>query len=128
MEARSETGAGNHMRGKNDGDLSKVRKGTIHLADSRLPKGMDLGASGDRGNVLDLFLGMARRTAEESGGKNMKDESIRKLTREECEKLSDVMGFGPNSLQDYEGRYTKIILKSPKTVRGITGLVFRNKD
>lgn len=58
----------------------------------------------------------------------MKDESIRKLTRKDCEMLSEVMGYGGNSLRDYEGRYTKIVLKSPKKVHGITGLVFRNKD
>jgi hypothetical protein len=56
----------------------------------------------------------------------MKDESIRKLTKTECEQLSKVMGYGPNSLQEYEGRYTRIILKSPKKIKSFAGRVYRN--
>ena len=56
----------------------------------------------------------------------MKDESIRKLTKQECELLSEVMGYGANSLQEYEGRYTRIILKSPKKIKNFAGSVYRN--
>jgi hypothetical protein len=58
----------------------------------------------------------------------MKDTSIRKLTKKDCEMLSEVMGFVPGSLQDYEGRHVKIILKSPKNVKGVCGSVYRNPD
>lgn len=57
----------------------------------------------------------------------MREESIRKLTKKDCEMLSEVLGYYyPEALQDYEGRYTKIILKSPKKVRGISGRAYRN--
>ena len=52
----------------------------------------------------------------------MKDQSIRKLTKEECRKLAEVMGFGPGSLDDYEGRYTKIKLISPKRIDSWNGV------
>ena len=56
----------------------------------------------------------------------MKDESIRKLTKTECKLLSEIMGYGANSLQEYEGRYTRIILKSPKKIKNFAGSVYRN--
>ena len=43
----------------------------------------------------------------------MKDQSIRKLTLEECRALAKVMGYYPEALDDYEGRYTKIRINSP---------------
>ena len=52
----------------------------------------------------------------------MKDQSIRKLTLKECRLLSEVMGFGGDSLDDYEGRYTKIKLISPKRIDSWDGI------
>ena len=56
----------------------------------------------------------------------MKDKSIRKLTKKECRMLSEAMGFGESSLTHFEGRYVKIILKSPRRVKGCCGQVYRN--
>jgi hypothetical protein len=52
----------------------------------------------------------------------MKDQSIRKLTKEECRVLSEVMGFGKESLNEYIGRYTKIKLISPKRIDSWDGV------
>ena len=52
----------------------------------------------------------------------MKDQSIRKLTLKECRALSEVMGFGGGSLDDYEGRYVKIKLISPKRIDSWNGV------
>ena len=56
----------------------------------------------------------------------MKCKSLRKLTKDECDSLSIVMGYGPGSLDEYIGRYTHIILKSPKTLTSITGRKYHN--
>jgi hypothetical protein len=52
----------------------------------------------------------------------MKDQSIRKLTLKECRLLSEVMGFCKESLDDYEGRYVKIKLISPKRIDSWDGV------
>jgi hypothetical protein len=52
----------------------------------------------------------------------MKDQSIRKLTLEECRSLSEVMGFTDKALDDYEGRYVKIKLISPKRIDSWDGV------
>jgi len=44
----------------------------------------------------------------------MKDQSIRRLTRDECRALAKIMGFCPAALDDYAGRDTKIRINSPK--------------
>jgi hypothetical protein len=59
----------------------------------------------------------------------MKDQSIRKLTLEECRKLAIVMGFCRHSLDDYSGRYVKIKLISPKRISGLLGCtIYENKN
>jgi hypothetical protein len=50
----------------------------------------------------------------------MKDQVIRKLTLAECRALATVMGYYPEALDSYEGRYTAIRLNSPKKVKGIS--------
>ena len=57
----------------------------------------------------------------------MKDISLRKLTEEEAAMLEKVMGFANNVLKPYEGRWVKIILKSPKKFRGCSGEVYINE-
>ena len=52
----------------------------------------------------------------------MKDQSIRKLTKTECRALSKVMGYYPEALDCYEGRYTKIRINSPKRVDSWDGV------
>jgi hypothetical protein len=52
----------------------------------------------------------------------MKDQSIRKLTKEECRKLADVMGFEKGAVDSYEGRYVKIKLISPKRIDSWDGV------
>lgn len=52
----------------------------------------------------------------------MKDQSIRKLTLGECRLLAEVMGFSEDALDDYEGRYTKIRLNSPKRIDSWDGV------
>jgi len=52
----------------------------------------------------------------------MKDQSIRKLTLKECRALATVMGYYPEALDSYEGRYTKIRLNSPKWVDSWDGV------
>ena len=52
----------------------------------------------------------------------MKDQSIRKLTLKECRALSEVMGYYPEALDDYEGRYVKIKLISPKRIDSWDGV------
>jgi len=58
------------------------------------------------------------------GYADIKDQSIRKLTLKECRLLSEVMGFGKegHGLDDYEGRYTKIKLISPKRIDSWDGI------
>lgn len=59
----------------------------------------------------------------------MKDQSIRKLTKEECRKLAEVMGFEKDALDSYEGRYAKIKLISPKRVDSWDGVfVYANTN
>ena len=59
----------------------------------------------------------------------MKDQSIRKLTLKECRALSEVMGYYPKALDDYEGRYVKIKLISPKRISGLLGCtIYENKN
>jgi hypothetical protein len=52
----------------------------------------------------------------------MKDQSIRKLTKIECRVLSKVMGYYPEALDCYEGRYIKIRINSPKWVDSWDGV------
>ena len=52
----------------------------------------------------------------------MKDQSIRKLTKEECQALAKVMGYYPGALDEYEGRYVKIRLNSPKWIDSWDGI------
>ena len=62
------------------------------------------------------------------GDKTMKDDSIRKLTKNDCINLAEIMGFMPGTLKYYEGRHVKIIIKSPKTIKSkATGLTYRNE-
>ena len=59
----------------------------------------------------------------------MKDQSIRKLTLAECRALAKVMGFSHDALDDYEGRYTKIRLNSPKRIDSWNGVaVYMNEN
>jgi hypothetical protein len=58
----------------------------------------------------------------------MKDQSIRKLTLKECRALSKVMGFNPESLDDYEGRYVKIKLISPKRIDSWDGVLIHMNE
>lgn len=53
----------------------------------------------------------------------MKDQSIRKITLKECRALATVMGFAPGSLDEYEGRYVKIRLNSPKRIDSWDGVM-----
>ena len=52
----------------------------------------------------------------------MKDQSIRKLTLDECRALAKVMGYSAGSLDCYEGRYTKIRINSPKRIDSWDGV------
>jgi hypothetical protein len=52
----------------------------------------------------------------------MKDQSIRKLTLQECRALAKVMGYYQEALDDYDGRFTKIRLNSPKRVDSWDGV------
>ena len=52
----------------------------------------------------------------------MKDQSIRKLTIGDCRLLAGVMGFTDAALDDYEGRYVKIRLNSPKRIDSWDGV------
>jgi len=54
----------------------------------------------------------------------MKDQSIRKLTLNECRSLSKVMGYYTEALDCYEGRYTKIKIISPKRIGSRDGVSF----
>jgi len=58
----------------------------------------------------------------------MKDQSIRKLTLKECRALAEVMGFGKESLDDYEGRYAKIKLISPKRIDSWDGVLIHMNE
>ena len=58
----------------------------------------------------------------------MKDQSIRKLTIDECRMLAVVMGFADNSLDEYEGRFTKIKLISPKRIDSWDGVCIHMND
>ena len=58
----------------------------------------------------------------------MKDQSIRKLTLKECRALAEVMGFGKVSLDDYEGRYVKIKLISPKRIDSWDGILIHMNE
>jgi len=61
-------------------------------------------------------------------GKNMKNQSIRKLYVQDCQILADIMGFEKKSLDNYAGRYVKITLKSPKEITGVGGTTYQNRD
>jgi len=56
----------------------------------------------------------------------MKDKSIRKLYIQDMILLEDLMGFAKGSLKRYAGRYVKIVLKSPREIEGLSGMVYRN--
>ena len=58
----------------------------------------------------------------------MKDQSIRKLTLEECRMLAKVMGFSDGALDEYEGRYAKIRLNSPKRINGRCHQTYMNEN
>ena len=58
----------------------------------------------------------------------MKDQSIRKLTLKECRALSEVMGFTDTALDDYEGRYVKIKLISPKRIDSWDGVLIHMNE
>jgi hypothetical protein len=58
----------------------------------------------------------------------MKDQSIRKLTLEDCRLLAQVMGFSEESLDAYVGRYTKIKLISPKRIDSWDGITVHMND
>jgi hypothetical protein len=56
----------------------------------------------------------------------MKDKSIRKLRIQDTNVLEDIMGFSKGALKKYAGRHVKIILKSPREIKGVSGTVYRN--
>jgi len=56
----------------------------------------------------------------------MKDKSIRKLYLQDTRLLEDLMGFAKDTLKEYSGRYVKIIIKSPRKIKGCGRTVYHN--
>ena len=58
----------------------------------------------------------------------MKTQSTRKIDANTRLLLETVMGYNEGALQQFEGRYAKIVLKSPKKIKGLTTVIYRNNE
>lgn len=57
----------------------------------------------------------------------MREQSIRVLTKVDVEYLEMIMGFGKGTLSKFDYRFVKIILDSPKVIKGISGREYYNE-
>ena len=83
---------------------------------------MGTGAPGSRGAVPGV------RDQEDRGGGTVRAQSIRKIDANTRLLLEAAMGYNEGALQQFEGRYVKIVLKSPKRIKGFAGAEYQNDE